>query len=76
MIDRLKAVELKYAEIEARLAANETYADQALVSRLNREQKELEPLVSAYRALCKAKDDLTGAEELLADPEMKELAQE
>ena len=76
MIDRLKAVELKYAEIKARLAANETYADQALVSRLNREQKELEPLVSAYRALCKAKDDLTGAEELLADPEMKELAQE
>ena len=67
---------MKYAEIEARLAANETYADQALVSRLNREQKELEPLVSAYRALCKAKDDLTGAEELLADPEMKELAQE
>ena len=76
MADQLKAVELKYAEIEARLAANETYADPDLVSRLNREKKELEPLVTAYRALCRVREDLAGAEELLSDPEMKELAQE
>ena len=76
MADQLKAVELKYAEIEARLAANETYADPALVSRLNREKKELEPLVTAYRALCRAREDLAGAEALLGDAEMKELAQE
>ena len=76
MTDQLRGVELKYAEIEARLAANETYSDPDLVSRLNREQRELEPLVTAYRALCKAKKDLEGAEELLSDPEMRELAQE
>ena len=76
MTDQLKAVELKYAEIEARLAANETYADPELVSRLNREQKELEPLVTAYRALLRAREAQAGAEELLSDPEMKELAQE
>lgn len=74
--DQLKGVELKYAEIEARLAANETYSDPDLVSRLNREQRELEPLVMAYRSLCAAKEDLLTAEELLSDPEMKELAQE
>ena len=62
--------------MEARLAANETYSDPELVSRLNREQKELEPLVTAYRALCKAQSDLADAEELLSDPEMKELAQQ
>ncbi|MGN0985108.1 MAG: peptide chain release factor 1 [Candidatus Enterenecus sp.] len=76
MADQLKAVELKYAQIEARLAANETYADPDLVSRLNREKKELEPLVTAYRALCRARENLAGAEGLLGDPEMKELAQE
>ncbi len=76
MIDQLKAVELKYEEIEARLAANETYADPELVSRLNREQRELEPLVTACRALRRAREDLAGAEEMLADPELKELAQE
>ena len=76
MSDQLKAVELKYAEIEARLAANETYADPELVSRLNREKKELEPLVTAYRALCRAGRDMADAQALLNDPEMKELAQE
>ena len=76
MRDNLKNIELRYAELEARLAANETYSDPELVSKLNREQKELEPLVSAYRALCKAQNDLAGAEELLSDPEMKELAQQ
>lgn len=76
MIDQLRSVELKYSEIEARLAANETYNDPELVSRLNREQRELEPLVTTYRALRKAKEDLVDAELLLGDPEMKELAQE
>ena len=74
--DQLRGVELKYAEIEARLAANETYSDPDLVSRLNREQRELEPLVTAYRTLCKAKENLKSAEELLSDPEMRDLAQE
>ena len=76
MTDNLKNIELRYQELEARLAANETYSDPELVSKLNREQKELEPLVTAYRALCKAKRDLTDAEELMGDPEMKELAQQ
>ena len=76
MTDNLKSIELRYQELEARLAANETYADPELVSRLNREQKELEPLVTAYRALRKAQSDLADAEELLSDPEMRELAQQ
>ncbi len=76
MTDKLRAVELKYCENEARLAAGETYSDPELVSRLNREQRELEPLVTAYRALCRAKETMAGAEALLSDPEMRELARE
>ena len=76
MLDKLTAIEAKYSQIEARLAANETYADPELVASLNREQRELEPLVSAYRAWCRAKGDLAGAEDMLSDPELKELAQE
>ena len=76
MQDNLKSIELRYQELEARLAANETYSDPELVSRLNREQKELEPLVTAYRALCKAQSALADGSELLSDPEMKELAQQ
>ena len=76
MTDKLRGIEQRYGEIEARLAANETYEDPDLVSRLNKEQRELEPLVTAYRSWCKAGEDLRGAEELLSDPDFKDLAQE
>ena len=45
MLDKLAAVEAKYSQIEARLAAPETYGDPALVAKLNKEQAELQPLV-------------------------------
>ena len=76
MQDKLTAIEARYSQIEAQLAANETYADPELVSRLNKEQKELAPLATAYRGLVKAQRKLQGAQELLSDPELKELAQE
>ena len=76
MQDKLTAIEAKYSQIEAQLAANETYSDPDLVSRLNKEQRELAPLVTAYRAWLRRREDLEGAQTLLSDPEMKELAQE
>lgn len=42
--EKLRALENQYAELEARLAAPETYADPARVAQLNREQRELEPV--------------------------------
>ena len=74
--EKLKALENQYAEVEARLAAPETYDDPARVARLNREQRELEPVVTTYRACVKRRKDLHEAEALLSDPDMKELAQE
>ena len=74
--EKLRALENQYAELEARLAAPETYADPARVAQLNREQRELEPVVTAYRAYERRKRDLADAEALLSDPDIKELAQE
>ena len=76
MLDKLNAVEAKYSQIEARLAASETYEDPALVAKLNREQNRLAPVVEAYRAYQAARQAKEDALELLNDPEMKELAQE
>ena len=45
MLDKLTAIEAKYSQIEARLAAPETYDDPAQVAKLNKEQSELQPLV-------------------------------
>ena len=44
MMEKLRALDLHYADVEARLSAPETYEDPALVARLNKEQRELEPL--------------------------------
>lgn len=74
--EKLKALDLRYAELEARLNAAETYADPALVARLNKEHNELAPVVEAYRAYIRRKQDLEDAQALLSEPEMKELAQE
>ena len=76
MLDKLRSLDLHYADLEARLGASETYADPALVAKLNKEQKELEPVVTAYRAYMRRSRDLEEAETLLSDPDMKELAQE
>ena len=74
--EKLKALEHQYAELESRLAAPETYGDPARVARLNKEQRELEPVVTTYRAWVRRRQDLQEAEGLLSDPDMKELAQE
>lgn len=76
MLDKLKDLEYKYEDLQARLSAPETYGDPTLVARLNREEKELAPLVETYRAWKKRKDDLADAESLTSDPELGEIAQE
>lgn len=76
MVDKLASLSLRYDEIEAQLSASETYNDPALVAKLNQEQRELQEVVFAHRALEKRKRELEEARAMLSDPDMKELAQE
>ncbi len=76
MLDKLTAIEAKYSQIEARLGASETYNDPELVAKLNKEQAELQPLVDAFRAYRRTLDAKAQAEEMMSDPELRELAQE
>ena len=55
MLEKLAAIEAKYSQIEARLAAPETYDDPAAVARLNKEQNELSPVVETYRSYLAAR---------------------
>ena len=75
MLEKLAAIEAKFSQIEARLAAPETYQDPAQVARLNKEQTNLRPLVETFRRYQATLEQRDQAEELLHDPEMKELAQ-
>ena len=66
MLQKLNALDLRFASIEAQLGAGETYEDPALVAKLNKEQRELETVVTAYRAYLRRKQDLADAEEAVS----------
>lgn len=76
MMDKLQAISDRLEAIVSQMEDPATYSDPDLLRRLTREQKELEPVAEAYRAYRKAESDLASAQELLSDPEMKEMAQE
>ena len=76
MLEKLKDLALRYEDLEAQLGNPAVYGDAEKLRRVNRELKELAPVVEAYRAFQAAENHRREAEELLHDPEMKEMAQE
>jgi len=78
MWEKLEQIETKYRELEIRLQDGGLYSDLQNAAKLLKEQKELLPVVEAYRELKKAAGDKRQAEELLKDedPEIKEMAAE
>ena len=76
MLNKLQAVYHKYEELCARSEQPDFYADPQKAARLLREKNDLEPIVEAYLAYRRAERDLADAQELLSDPEMKDMAQE
>jgi len=75
MIDKLKDIERRFDSIEAEYNDPAVVTNAGEMQRLGKLRAELEPVVMAYRDYDKALTDLRESEELLADPEMKELAQ-
>ncbi len=76
MLDKLKDLDLRYEDLESQLGDPRVYGDAEKLRQVNRELKELLPVVETYRAYQAADSRRRGAEELLHDPEMKEMAQD
>ncbi len=76
MEEKLKRAALRLQEVEMLLSQPEVYADPARLRDLNREQKELAPVVTAFRELEAARDMQREAERMLSDPELRDLARE
>lgn len=76
MLEKLKGLSQKYAEIEYMLSQSEVWADAQKAAALNREKAELAPLMEAYARYETFRQEAESAEELLSDPEMKDLARE
>ena len=76
MLNKLQAVENRYEELCAKSEQPDFYADPQKAAKLLREKNDLEPIVECYRAYRDAQRDMDDAQELMTDPEMKELCQE
>ena len=76
MLDKLAAVESRYEEICARSEQPDFYADPKKAAAFLREKNDLEPIIEAYRDYRRAEQDMRDAQELMSDPEMKELCQQ
>ena len=76
MLDKLRAVENRYEELCARSEQPDFYNDPKKAANLLREKNDLEEIVETFRGYNRAKRDMEDAQELMSDPEMKELCQE
>ena len=75
MLDKLQAVESRFEELCARSEQPDFYNDPKKAAAILRERNDLEPIIDAYRAYRQAEADMADAQELMSDPEMKELCQ-
>lgn len=76
MLEKLKQLDNKYNEIQQRMESGEIFADPSAYTKCAKELKELEPIVQCYREYCACGKQMTDVQELMSDPEFKELAQE
>ena len=79
MLEKLKQLENKYLELSARAEQPDFYADPARAAKFLKEQRELEPIVTAYRAWRACTQNMDDALAMMAgeqDEALKALCQE
>ena len=77
--EKLNGIREKYEALGEQIVRPEIIADNKEWTRLVKEHSSLEPVVTAYDALCRTQDDIESAKQMLhdeTDPEMVELARE
>src|ERR1700739_1142755 len=73
---KLAQLARRLQQIDVALAQPEAARDLDQLRRLSRERAEIEPVVARYQEYARAQADLLAAQELIADPEMRVLAEE
>lgn len=75
MFQRLEDVEKRYDELTEKISDPEEIANTSNWQKLMKEHSEITPIVEKYREYKKLKKTIEENEELLKDPELKELAE-
>ena len=76
MFEKLEAVEKRYEELTKLIADPKVIENQSEWQKLMKEHASIEDIVMKFREYKKVKEEMKEAEELMQDPEMKELAEQ
>ncbi|MEH6649727.1 MAG: peptide chain release factor 1 [Motiliproteus sp.] len=76
ILTKLDMLKDRYEELSALLGESEVISDQNRFRDFSKEYSELEPVVESFTNYLLVQQDLAEAAEMLADPEMKEMAEE
>ena len=76
MFQKLEAVEQRYEDLTKKISDPDVIARTSEWTQYMKEHAEIEEVVLKYKEYKKVKQSLADAEELMKDPEMKELAEE
>ncbi|MEQ1600864.1 MAG: peptide chain release factor 1 [Methylophilaceae bacterium] len=76
MIKKLATLGERLDELDRLLSSEQATADMDNYRKITREHAEITPIVEQYRAFEKAEADISEAQSMLSDPDMKEFAQE
>jgi peptide chain release factor 1 len=76
MFDKLTSVEAKYEQLMAEMADPAIQADTSKFRAHSKALAEMQPLVDAYREFKNVEANIAATEDLLKDPDMRELAEE
>ena len=74
--DKLENLVGRLDELDRILASGEATRDMDQYRKMTREHAELGPVVALYQQWQQTEADLASAQEMMADPEMKDLAEE
>lgn len=79
MLDKLEAIHIRFEELGKQLTDPSVISDVKKFIKINKEYKDLEPLMEAYHTYRKLIDNIRSAKDMLAnekDPEFREMARE
>jgi peptide chain release factor 1 len=76
MMDKIEELERRYQELEALLSDPAVISNQPEFRKFSREHSDLSELVATYRRYRKVLGEISDNRELLADPDMKEMAED
>ena len=76
MMDKIEELERRYQELEALLSDPAVISNQPEFRKFSREHSDLSELVAAYRRYRKVLGEISDNQELLADQDMKDMAEE